>query len=216
MALEQRFKINRSTDGQNIILTDLTGAYNATTNPFGYGGVNPAVGDFTALSASVYLPDPITGYPQTTPVVVTAIFPTLPSETSGTYTLTSAVLLGATGTFIDGLYKVVINGTYDIGAGDVAITPITIYKPFYYIGECCWQKARLETPICGNKEKNVKLDRAGSLIIQLSPYINSTGEITESYVESCEAWDAAVEYILFLREICTSFNCEGGGCELCH
>ena len=215
MALQQVFKFERASDGLSIIVTDLTGAYDATTNPTGYGGVNPDVGDFTALSASVYLPDGTTLYPQTTAVVITAIYPTLPSKTNGTYTITSTALLGSSSVLVDGLYKIVINATYDIGAGDVAIIPITIYKPFYYIAECCYFQKRLETALCGNKEANEKLTRAASILLLLQPYINSEGEVTESYIESCEAWDTAVDFMLYLQEVCDSFNC-GGGCESCH
>lgn len=216
MALEQRFSANRSSDGLSIIITDLTGAYDATTNKGGYGGVNPSVSDFTALTLSCFLTDSITAYPQSSAVNITAIFPTLPSEVNGTYTIPSADLLGATGVFTDGVYKFVMNGTYDIGAGDVAITAVTFYKVFYYIGECCWQQNRLETPLCNNKEKNEKLSRAGAILMLLSPYINSEDEVTESYIESCEAWDTGAEYVLYLREVCELFSCDGGGCQPCH
>lgn len=215
MAFQQSFKMNRASDGLSIIITDITGAYDATTNPTGYGGPNPAVGDFTALSLSVYLPDPVTLQPQTTPVVITAIYPTLPSETNGTYTITSTALAGSESVLIDGLYQGVVNGTYDIGAGDVAITPITIYKLFYYIAECCWQQNRLETSTCGNKDKNYKLNLGGGLLLQLQPYINSEGVVTDSYIEQCGAWNTGVNFVLYLQEICNEFNC-GGGCETCH
>jgi hypothetical protein len=158
MPLEQTFTLNRSADKQNLLVTDTTGAYDATTNPTGYGGVNPSASDFTALSISMYLPDPVTLQPSTTAIPITAIFPTLPSETNGTYTITSTALLGSETVLVDGLYKGIITATYDIGAGDVSISPITIYKPFYYIAECCWQQNMLEVNTCGDKEKRERLD----------------------------------------------------------
>lgn len=215
MAFQQSFKMNRASDGLGIIVTDLTGAYDASTNPTGYGGPNPSVSDFTALAIAVYLPDPVTFYPQTTPVNITGIYPTLPSETQGTYLITSTALTGSASVLGDGLVKAVITGTYDIGAGDVSITPITIYKPFYYVAECCYFQNRLNTSTCGNKDANEKLARVGSILLLLQPYINSVGEVTLSYVEQCEAWNESVSMISYMNDVCSEFNC-GGGCEGCH
>lgn len=215
MAFQQSFKMNRASDGLSIIVTDTTGAYNATTNPTGYGGPNPSVSDFTALSISMYLPDPITLQSQTTPVVITAIYPTLPSDSNSTYTITSTALLGSESVLIDGLYTGVVNATYDIGAGEVEITPITTKKLFYYIAECCWQQNRLETSTCGNKDSNYKLNLGGGLLLELQPYINSEGVVTDSYIEQCGAWNTGVEFVQYLKEICEEFAC-GGGCQPCH
>lgn len=215
MAFQQSFKMNRASDGLSIIVTDTTGAYNATTNPTGYGGPNPSVSDFTALSISMYLPDPITLQSQTTPVVITAIYPTLPSETNGTYTITSTALLGSESVLIDGLYTGIVNGTYDIGAGDVAIAAIPIYKPFYYIAECCWQQNMLEVDTCGNSENRDKLAFGGAILRMLSPYINSVGEVVLSPIEQCGAWNRSVIMMNYLKELCEEFNC-GGGCSGCH
>ncbi len=215
MALQQSFKMNRASDGLSIIITDLTGAYNATTNPTGYGGVNPAVSDFTALAIDIFLPDPITLQPSTTAIPITAIFPTLPSETNGTYTITSTALLGSASVLGDGLYKGVITATYDIGAGDVSISPITIYKPFYYIAECCWRQNMLEVSTCGDKESRDKLSFGGAILMQLAPYINSLGVVVLSPIEQCQNWNKSVEFMLYLKELCEEFNC-GGGCQSCH
>jgi hypothetical protein len=215
MPLEQTFTLNRSADKQNLLVTDTTGAYDATTNPTGYGGVNPSASDFTALSISMYLPDPVTLQPSTTAIPITAIFPTLPSETNGTYTITSTALLGSETVLVDGLYKGIITATYDIGAGDVSISPITIYKPFYYIAECCWQQNMLEVNTCGDKEKRDRLSFGGAILQMLSPYINSLGVVVLSPIEQCENWNKSVEFMLYLKELCEEFNC-GGGCQSCH
>jgi hypothetical protein len=215
MALQQSFKMNRASDGLSIIVTDTTGAYNATTNPTGYGGPNPSVSDFTALSISMYLPDPVTLQPSTTAIPITAIFPTLPSETNGTYTITSTALLGSETVLVDGLYKGIITATYDIGAGDVSISPITIYKPFYYIAECCWQQNMLEVSTCGDKEKKERLTFGGAILQMLSPYINSLGVVVLSPIEQCENWAVSVPMMLYMKELCEEFNC-GGGCQSCH
>ena len=215
MALQQSFKMNRASDGLSIIITDTTGAYNATTNPFGYGGLNPSASDFTALAIDIFLPDPITLQPSTTAIPITAIFPTLPSETNGTYTITSTALLGSETVLTDGLYKGIVTGTYDIGAGDVSISPITIYKPFYYIAECCWQQNMLEVSTCGDKDKRDKLSFGGAILQMLSPYIDSTGTVVLSPIEQCQNWNKSVEFMLYLKELCEEFNC-GGGCQSCH
>lgn len=215
MALQQSFKMNRASDGLSIIITDTTGAYNATTNPTGYGGVNPAASAFTALAIAIYLPDPVTLQPSTTPVNITAIYPTLPSDSQGTYTITSTALLGSSSVLGDGLYKGIVTGTYDIGAGDVSISPITIYKPFYYIAECCWQQNMLEVNTCGDKEKRDRLSFGGAILQMLSPYINSLGVVVLSPIEQCENWAVSVPMMLYMKELCEEFNC-GGGCQSCH
>ena len=215
MALQQSFEMNRASDGLSIIITDTTGAYNATTNPTGYGGVNPSASDFTALAIDIFLPDPVTLQPSTTAIPITAIFPTLPSDSQGTYTITSTALLGSSSVLGDGLYKGIVTGTYDIGAGEVSISPITIYKPFYYIAECCWQQNMLEVSTCGDKEKKEKLAFGGAILQMLSPYINSLGDVVLSLIEQCENWNKSVEFMLYLKELCEDFNC-GGGCQPCH
>lgn len=218
MPLEQKFTLNRSADKQNLLVTDTTGAYDATTNPGGYGGVNPDVGDFFAFAVAVYLPDPDTLLPQTTAVPITAIYPTLPSATGATYTITSTALVGSTSDLIDGQYRIITSGTYDVGGGDVAATPITVNNVFYSIAECCILKLRADTPLCGDCEecegKNAKLDRSFSLLYMLSPQVNSVGEVVDSYIQENELWNLGVQYLNYLQEVCDSANCGQpcGGC----
>jgi len=218
MALQQSFKMNRASDGLSIIITDTTGAYNATTNPTGYGGVNPSASDFTAFSFTFYLPDSSTLLPQSTGTTITAVYPTLPSASGASYTVTSATLLGSTSNFIDGQYKIVSAGTYDIGAGDVAATPVTVYAVFADIAKCCIQRLRANTPLCGDcaecEGKNTKLDRAFSLLYMLFPQVNSIGEIVPSYIEENGLYNLGVDYIKYLQEVCDSENC-GQPCPGC-
>lgn len=218
MALVQTFTLTRSTDYQNLIVTDTTGAYDAATNPTGYGGINPSASDFTAFSITFYLPDSSTLLPQSTGTPITAVYPTLPSAAGLSYTVTSATLLGSTGNFIDGQYKIVTAGTYDIEAGNVAATPVTVYADFADIVKCCIQRLRANTPLCGDcaecEGKNTKLDRAFSLLYMLFPQVNSVGDIVPSYIEENELYNLGVDYILYLQEICNSENC-GSPCDGC-
>lgn len=218
MALVQKFTLTRSTNYQDLIVTDITGAYDPVTNPTGYGGVNPSASDFTTFSITFYLPDASTLLPQSTGTAITAVYPTLPSDAGASYTITSSTLLGSTSNFIDGQYKIVTAGTYDIGAGDVTATPVTVYADFADIVRCCIQRLRANTPLCGDCEecegKNKRLDRAFSLLYMLFPQVNSVGEVVESYISENGLYNLGVDYILYLQEVCDSENC-GQPCSGC-
>lgn len=218
MALVQKFTLTRSTNYQDLVVTDTTGAYDATTNPTGYGGINPSAADFTAFSVTFYLPDSSTLLPQSTGTTITTVYPTLPSDAGASYTFTSLSLLGSTSNFIDGQYKIVTAGTYDIGAGDVDATPVTVYADFADIAACCIQRLRANTPLCGECEecegKNKRLDRCFALLYMLQPQVNSVGAIVESYIAQNGLYNLGVDYILYLQEVCDSENC-GQPCSGC-
>ncbi len=57
MGLELKFGIINSTDCKSFSFVDLTGIYNATSNPTGFGGANPATTDMAMASLTVLLAD---------------------------------------------------------------------------------------------------------------------------------------------------------------
>jgi hypothetical protein len=208
-------KYVRSTDRTSITVTDLTGAYNVTTNPGGYGGVNVTVGDFTAFNISVYLPDPETLQPSTTAVVVNA-WNSLPSSSDGTFVLTSLALLGtADTTLVDGVYAFEVSALWDDGIEVGAVTASN-NKVFYEIVGCCIENMQIESVGCGcsgDSEKIQNLVLAGMYLDMLSPKVIDDA-IVASAIERCGQWDKAATMLLELQDICDTENC--GGCNGCN
>lgn len=207
-------KYVRSADTYSIVVTDLTGAYNVTTNPGGYGTPNTAVGSYTNFNISVTLPDPDTLMPSGTPVVVNA-YPALPSAVNGTFTLTSLALVGAANTvLIDGVYLFNVSATW-VSAG-TGITTAVSYKAYYSIAECCVNNLIVESVGCGCSGASQKMLSLGKAIVNLyalSPKVLSETIIT-SPIEACSQWDKAATAILELQDICVNDNC--GGCNGCN
>jgi len=214
MALIQTFTYVRSDDYTSIVVTDTTGLYNATTNPGGYGGVNPAEGDFTTFDISIYLPDAETLLPSTTAVVVDA-YSALPSDSNGTFTLTSLVLLGVADTvLVDGVYQFGTSAI-DSGGAETEYTTTT-YVAYYQIVECCIDNMIAETVGCGCSGDSKKIQSLSKAIVNLyalSPKVVNE-VITLSPLASCGLWEKAATAILELQDICDNENC--GGCNGCN
>jgi len=209
MALELNLTFQRSLDRQSILVTDLTGS-GAT----GYGGSNPAVGDFSAFEITVTPADSLTYLPTGTAVTIDA-YPSLPSASDGTFTITSLALLGtADSTIPDGVYKFDVTGTYDDGGGEDTVTG-TFYAVYYEITECCIQNLVMDAVTCGcdgNSEKIQTLNFAMLQLTTLRPVVFN-GVVGDSYVVANELWVDAAEILVDLNDICTNQNCGGcGGC----
>jgi hypothetical protein len=204
----------RSTDRTYITVTDNTGLYNITTNPYGYGGVNVAVGAYTNFNITVTLPDPDTLLPAGTPVVVNA-YPSLPSSANGTFDLTSLALVGtADTTLIDGVYLFEVAAAWT--DGDTGETTTENYKAYYEIVECCVNNLIVESVGCGcsgSSKKYQTLAKAVVNLYALSPKVVA-GVVTASPIEACNQWDKAATAILELQDICDNENC--GGCNGCN
>ena len=215
MATVIRSSYLRASNGLLITATDLTGAYNATTNAGGYGGPNISVGDFTKFEIAVYLPDSVTLLPQSTPVVIDA-YPTFPSASNGTFDLTSTLVLGdATTKFIDGWYQFIITGTYDDGGGEATITSDPVNLLMYETVECCIDNLLVKSLGCGCSGSSEKITNLVLAKTNLQTMVQrvSAGEIIESMVDECDQYNKAVAALLQLQRICDSSNCKGcGGC----
>lgn len=216
MALDIRFSYRRSSDNYSIIITDETGAYDATSNPTGYGGINPAIADFTTFEIAIYSPDSTTLMPGTTSVTVDA-FPTFPSNSGAEYTVTSLALLGTADTTIpDGVYKFVAAADYDTGVEEGTGTNSQPYWPFYEIVDCCITNMIVEMRGCNcnpNSSKVKKRNQAIADLFLLRPY-SFNGEMVDSPVVQCEQWTLAADLIGDLQDICDADGCTGcRGCQ---
>lgn len=213
MALSTSITYARPDDGLTITATDTTGAYNATTNPGGYGGVNPAVGDFTVSTISVYVPDTETLLPVETAVVID-VFPSFPSSVDGTFSITSTAVFGAEQVFPDGWYIFEWNQTYNTGGGETVVPPVTTNKILFQVVECCIKNQLVSIAGCDCadiEDKKLRLALSVSYLYMLNKRINDLEEITESIVDECEIYNKGVEMVLFMQDVCDEDNC--GGCN---
>ena len=215
MATDIRTSYQRATSGLLITATDITGAYNATTNAGGYGGPNISVGDFTSFNINCYLPDSVTLIPQSTPVVIPA-YSTFPSAANATFDLTSLLLLGdATTKFIDGWYQFIVTADYDTGATQGVITSSPVNLLMYETVQCCMDNLLVKSLGCGCSGSSKKISNIVLAQTNLLTMIERTvlGEVIESMVDECDQYNNAVAALLLLQRICDSSNCKGcGGC----
>ena len=206
MALELNVKFTRSNDYQSIVATDLTGVYNALTNPGGYGAPNPTVGSFTSFNITVTPADPVTLLPTGTPVTVNA-YPSLPSSSNGTFTITNVDLgLAATDNIIDGVYLFNV-----VAETALAEYEYQRYAVFSDIVACCIKNLTLQAFGCDCNGKNKNLVKANMWLSLLKPSVDDSGEIIPSQVELCQQWNQAAEIIRELQKICNNNNCKGCG-----
>lgn len=206
----------RNTAKTSIIVTDLTGLYDAVTNEGGYGGPNAAVGDFTAFNITVTLPDPSTLLPGSTSVTVDA-YSALPSSANGTFELTSLAILGTADTvFIDGVYLFTVSAPYDDN-DPPTVAEATDYQPFYEIAVCCADNIITDAVGCGCSSTSKKIQGIIKAIINiyaLTHTIYNEIIVIPSPLEQCEQWNKAATAILALQDFCENENC--GGCNGCN
>jgi len=201
MAFELNLSFQRSLDRTSILVTDLTGS-GAT----GYGGSNPTVGSFTDFNIIVTPTDSVTLLPTGTPVTINA-YPSLPSATEGTFTITSLLLLGtADTTIIDGVYLFEVEAT-----SDEEVYTFSGYAVFYEIVECCIQNLTIDSLGCGcsgDSQKIQRLLRANMELRMLQPVVFN-GVVGNSPLVANSLWNQAAETLLDLQRICNNSNCKG-------
>lgn len=203
MALELNLLYQRSEDQLSILVTDNTGS-GAT----GYGGSNPAVGDFTTFNITITPADPITYLPTGTPVVVNA-YPSLPSSTAGTFTITSLALTGVADQVIhDGVYLFTVAADYSGGAGE-GIATATDHAIFYENTECCIQNLIANSAVCdcSDKNKSRKLLLGYVWLSLFQPKVFN-GVVGDSYLAACGLWNKAAELLRELNKLCEN-DCDG-------
>lgn len=117
MALALDVSVCQTSDCKYILWKELTGLYNVSSNPTGYGAPNKTVANATAATLAITLTDGT--------IVTLNLYSTFPtSDCTASYTLSSFTLglSGATLTAIpDGLYKFV----YTVTFSDLSTATIT-------------------------------------------------------------------------------------------
>lgn len=129
MALELKIGISSTID--EIRIKDLTGIYDLTTNPTGYGAPNEVTSDFNTATLIVTLPDGT--------IVTLDPFGTFPtSDITTIYTITP-LMLNLT-SFEPGVYK--FDYSIDFISGDLSTLYFSVSKKYFNASplKCCLSK----------------------------------------------------------------------------
>jgi len=138
MALEARQQV--CVKCGNVEFTDVTGDYDAVTNPGGYGSPNPDFGDFTPYTAEFFKPKEDTG------VYTLNLYANPPGpDPEGHYLyIVNKSLLGATGDdIISGIWRVLVT----LGTG-------TKYLTFFAYGDIA---KKVNNCICNSDGEKIQL-----------------------------------------------------------
>lgn len=200
MAVAINFKAKQTTDQLYVVVNELTGTYDASTNLGGYGAPNPIVG--AALSAQLIF----TKLGDTTSYTVnifTSGFPT--TDKTKTVSIPYTSFGGAAGDKMP-------NGIWNVEYIVTFPNSITTHNDFYFAFveglSCCISKTRQEVPVpknfsckctCGGQEKcskckTITIATLGALYDAICPLLE------------CDKLDKASEVIAYLQAWCDC-NC---------
>lgn len=151
MALKINFNLCEGGSCDELTFTELTGAYDATTNDGGWGNPNPEIGDAESVELVITYPDGSSS----DPIDLSSLFPSTNKELE---LIIDATDVGLT-KFPDGVYTVTYTVVVNDG-GEVTYSK-TCYFFFDCSAQCCVDKlfAKVKTTDCKDC-KNSKLDFA--------------------------------------------------------
>lgn len=205
MALGLNISVNTVTSG-GFTFSEITGIYNATTNPGGWGGVNPVTNQATEAWLDIYKPDPNTFLPVNTPAApINLLNQGYPINTTTNSFFVSPQNAGflAGETTADGVYQFVYRVTVAIGGNDfdyVASQYVLVYSG----AQCCVSKLAVQAINdgggcgCGSGcGESMSEFEKGMLLIEAAKYSITCGLIVP-----------AANAIKHVNEIC-------GGCSTC-
>lgn len=169
MALNYKLAHGEFSDWSKIKTLDITGVYDVTDNPGGFGTPNPAIGDVLELILTVVKPDPITLLPSVDTAMAIDIdaYYSSPNgnlpNTTGVPQYIKAVDLGYTDEKLAiGIYRIIANGS-----GVSGTTPFVFSNTEYFLSigsvNCCLTKMFLKGSIkdcCGCFNKNSPMNKA--------------------------------------------------------
>ena len=112
MALIPQIDILEDVDNTYLDITDVTGTYDANTNEGGYGGINPASSDVSAITLSVLFPG------STVPYVFN-------------FVITSNVITSATVTDVKGIVTDITSQLLNLVFPWTANQPLRLYPKFF-------------------------------------------------------------------------------------
>lgn len=125
MALVPIASITQASNCQSITLTDITGDYDVTTNPTGWGAPNPATTDCSSIVITIYDYYHVNETEYNVPAAdIADVF-------DAGLTITADDIFGIT-SFPDGSYTFIV--TYTVSGTEYTYT---VYKGFYCSALCC-------------------------------------------------------------------------------
>lgn len=168
MALQVDFTACQSRDCKSLDIEDETGLYDATTNPTGFGGINPSVSDVDVATIIVENPEGDT--------FEIDVYPTLPNTDGVKFTINNTDIgLEATDEIPDGLYLI----TYTVSGvfGSTAFESEKIkYVLFKCQVTCCMKEevAELKVEDCECEDNEDTMDLLKRVVLLDSAKLAAT------------------------------------------
>lgn len=192
MSLVLDFSVCQSADCTKFTFTDNTGAYDASTNPTGWGAPNPTLADvITPCTLDITTPDGTTY--QIDLVSTTPVFPV--SAPPNTLTLDASSIGGTAGDSLpDGIYTF----TYTVTTTGPTTYTQTITVGFYCQVKCCVFTMIKDLDItcdCCDTDKDTLMN--AYLMYKGLIYAANCGNITQFNT-----------ILAALQKLCTQSNCQ--------
>src|SRR3990167_6151612 len=146
MALDLKFRIALSSDGETLTITETTSTYSGIY-PGGWGSPNPEISDATTATIKIALRASDGTYGTETTVNVFDDATPLPSSISGTTTITGTQA-GYDDTYADGIYRIIYTVTGSSG-GTPFSASTTRYDVLRNSIAVCYQEKAAEYAGCG-------------------------------------------------------------------
>jgi hypothetical protein len=151
MANQIKYSFSITASRTKILIGDLTGIYNAITNPSGYGGVNADLSNVTACTLYITKPDPITRFASQNlndRIELNALTLGLPNYFNVPIEITAAMLEITDGIIPDGEYVVEVFQTFTVSSIDT-IAEFSRRDIVFSAAKCCRDKAIADIDIRG-------------------------------------------------------------------
>lgn len=195
MALVLDFNIVQEEDGSLYTITDLTGAYDAVTNPGGWGLPNWQLSDVASAFVDLQIMDQDGNFTSVLTLAEKDVFdlPNFPNDSDGD--IEKTVVLE------DGYYKAI----YTVYDGEDNSYSTTKYFTFYSSFKCCFEKIALAVGDCGcaSQAKKLKLLEAHTILTALETAAAEQSETTGGGLEVYKTIEYATQF-------CASCGC---GCS---
>ncbi len=189
------FTICENSTCTEFTFSELTGTYNATTNPTGWGTPNADITDFHSATLEITLPDGTTTYS----IDLSATTPAFPVDTltSNQVTFDMSNIGGTAGNSIpDGVYTFVYTVQEDPGTGISYTQTITV--AFYCQVSCCvysmFKDLDIECDCCDDDRKRIT-----------DAYLMLKGLIYNANCGNIPQFNSILEE---LQRLCTNNNCQ--------
>lgn len=198
--LVQKISNKQTTGGTQWVFTDVSGMYQVTDNPTGWGSPNILPSAVTGATITVTPPNTTTQYTFDVLTTVNAI--TLPSAYVQNYTFNLITLEPsdiALTEFPDGIYTIV----YTIDGEEITVKTLLIYHT-----KCCVNKLlekALDSYLCG---KNCETDKL------ISDSLKARAMLLQAtnWQASCFDLEKANQLLIQASKICKTHKC-GCGCS---